>query len=110
MSECLKKEIVLSVINHVVLRRRSVADVIFHSDRGVQYACNETLELLKKFKFIQSMSRKGNCYDNAVTERFFHILKKSMFSGGNTKQKLKPRRIFLTISNRLIIEKGGTPN
>jgi transposase InsO family protein len=75
MSECLKKEIVLSAINHAVLRRRPVADVIFHSDRGVQYACNETVELLKKFKFIQSMSRKGNCYDNAVTESFFHTLK-----------------------------------
>ena len=75
MSECLKKEIVLSAINHAILRRRPVADVIFHSDRGVPYACNETLELLKKFKFTQSTSRKGNCYDNAVTESFFHTLK-----------------------------------
>jgi putative transposase len=75
MSEWLKKEIVLSAINHAVLRRRPVADVIFHSDQGVQYACNETVELLKTLKFIQSMSRKGNCYDNAVTESFFHTLK-----------------------------------
>ena len=75
MSEFLKKEIVLSAINHAVLRRRPVEDVIFHSDQGVQYASNETVELLKTLKFIQSMSRKGNCYDNAVTESFFHTLK-----------------------------------
>ena len=75
MSEWLKKEIVLSAINNAVLRRRPVEDVIFHSDQGVQYACNETVELLKTLKFVQSMSRKGNCYDNAVTESFFHTLK-----------------------------------
>ncbi len=41
-----------------------------------QFVQNLLTKLLKKFKFIQSMSRKGNCYDNAVTERFFHTLKK----------------------------------
>lgn len=75
MSEFLKKEIVLSAINQAVVRRQPVKDVIFHSDRGVQYACKETVDLLKGLKFTQSMSRKGNCYDNAVTESFFHTLK-----------------------------------
>ena len=75
MSEWLKREIVLSAINQAVVRRQPVVDVIFHSDRGAQYACNETVDLLKRLKFIQSMSRKGNCYDNAVTESFFHTLK-----------------------------------
>ena len=45
--------------------------LIFHSDRGVQYACDDFRELLKIFKVIQSMSGKGNCYDNAVAESFF---------------------------------------
>ncbi len=49
--------------------------LIFHSDRGVQYACNDYCELLESFKVIQSMSGKGNCYDNAVAESFFHTLK-----------------------------------
>jgi len=49
--------------------------VIFHSDRGVQYASDDFRILLKKYKFVQSMSGKGNCYDNAVAESFFKTLK-----------------------------------
>jgi transposase InsO family protein len=49
--------------------------LIFHSDRGVQYACNDYCELLESSNVIQSMSGKGNCYDNAVAESFFHTLK-----------------------------------
>jgi transposase InsO family protein len=50
--------------------------LIFHSDRGVQYACNEFTDMLKNYKMIeQSMSRKGNCWDNAVAESFFKSLK-----------------------------------
>jgi putative transposase len=50
-------------------------DLIFHSDRGVQYACEEFRKELEPEKVIQSMSRKGNCWDNAVAESFFKILK-----------------------------------
>ncbi|KEO71588.1 integrase, partial [Anditalea andensis] len=49
--------------------------LIFHSDRGVQYACREFRAELDMEKVIQSMSRKGNCWDNAVAESFFKILK-----------------------------------
>ena len=49
--------------------------VIFHSDRGVQYASGDFRKLLEKHQFIQSMSGKGNCYDNAVAESFFKTLK-----------------------------------
>lgn len=50
--------------------------LIFHSDRGVQYACNRFKETIKSYKYIeQSMSGKGNCYDNAVAESFFKTLK-----------------------------------
>ena len=49
--------------------------VLFHSDRGCQYACHEFRNILRKNKMIQSMSGKGNCYDNAVNESFFHSLK-----------------------------------
>ncbi len=51
------------------------AGLVFHSDRGVQYACDQFVALLKRFKVIQSMSGRGNCYDNAVAESFFHTLK-----------------------------------
>lgn len=50
--------------------------LLFHSDRGVQYACNEFRNLLAKNPLVtRSMSRKGNCWDNAVAESFFKTLK-----------------------------------
>src|SRR5690606_6768414 len=52
--------------------------LLFHSDRGVQYACNEFKAELGRHQAIQSMSRKGNCWDNAVAESFFKSLKSEM--------------------------------
>lgn len=49
--------------------------LIWHTDRGSQYASSSHRELLKNYGIIQSMSRRGNCYDNAVAESFFHSLK-----------------------------------
>ena len=56
-------------------RFRPAEGLIFHSDRGVQYACNDFRNHLIEYKMMQSMSGKGNCYDNAVTESFFKTLK-----------------------------------
>ena len=47
-----------------------------HPDRGIQYCSNNYQKLLKQFGFIPSMSRKGNCYDNAPMESFFGTLKR----------------------------------
>ena len=58
-----------------VKRYRPLPGLIFHSDRGIQYACDDFRGLLKRYKVIQSMSGKGNCYDNAVAESFIHTLK-----------------------------------
>ena len=59
-----------------VKNRPITKDLIFHSDRGIQYASNEFTKLLKNNKLIsQSMSRKGNCWDNAVAESFFKTIK-----------------------------------
>lgn len=54
-------------------------ELIFHSDRGIQYACNELKKALEYQKsIIQNMSRKGNCYDNAVAEIFFKTMKSEL--------------------------------
>ena len=50
-------------------------EIMVHSDRGVQYASKQFRNILKSIKAVQSMSRKGNCWDNAVAESFFHTLK-----------------------------------
>jgi transposase InsO family protein len=55
--------------------RKPAKGMIFHSDRGVQYACQEFRQLLDQNKCKQSMSRKGNCWDNAVAESFFKTIK-----------------------------------
>jgi transposase InsO family protein len=52
--------------------------MIFHSDRGIQYACDRFRGLLKANHIRQSMSRKGNCWDNAVAENFFKIIKSEL--------------------------------
>lgn len=53
-------------------------ELIFHSDRGVQYACDEFRRMLARYHINQSMSRKANCWDNAVAESFFKILKSEL--------------------------------
>ena len=55
--------------------------LIFHSDQGWQYQHAHYINSLKEHSIIQSMSRKGNCYDNSVTETFFGRLKNEVYYG-----------------------------
>lgn len=75
MSERMTKELVLGAIQQALGRKRPQKGAIFHSDRGSQYASLAVKSLLKRNLFRQSMSKKGDCYDNAITETFFHSLK-----------------------------------
>jgi transposase InsO family protein len=75
ISDRLTRDIVIAAFNQAVERRRPTAGLIFHSDRGVQYANNEFRAVLTANKFVSSMSGKGNCYDNAYAETFFKTLK-----------------------------------
>lgn len=60
----------------MAIKNRGVKQgLIFHSDRGIQYACNDFRSLLEEYRILSSMSRKGNCWDNAVAESFFKTLK-----------------------------------
>jgi len=84
----LSKEMVVTALHRAIRRRTPGPGLIIHSDRGVQYACNDFKEVLKKHGFIQSMSRKGDCWGNAVAESFFKILKSELiyrqhFAGPN---------------------------
>ncbi|WP_257945325.1 IS3 family transposase [Leptospira borgpetersenii] len=65
----------LNAFEKALIRRRHPKGIIFHSDRRVQYASKDFRKLLNTNEFIQSMSRKGNCYDNAPMESFFKTLK-----------------------------------
>jgi transposase InsO family protein len=69
------QELVINALQRAVWREKPAPGAIFHSDRGVQFASYDFKELLQEHHFIQSMSRKGNCYDSAPIESFFHTLK-----------------------------------
>lgn len=68
-------DLVSNALLMALWRRGFPRDVMCHSDRGSQYCSHAYQALLKKHKLICSMSRKGNCWDNAVAESFFHSLK-----------------------------------
>jgi len=76
--ERVTKQLVIDAFNQAVGRRGNIAGLIFHSDRGRQYASKDFRKLLKKHKCLSSMSGKGNCFDNAVAESFFGTLKKEL--------------------------------
>jgi len=75
MSDRLTSDFVVKALYQAIGRRQPASGCILHSDRGIQYASAAFRDVLMAYGFIQSMSRKGNCYDNAVTESFFHTLK-----------------------------------
>ena len=75
MEERLTKELVLKSLNMACMRREPQRGIIFHSDRGSQYASKDFRALLAGKGFRASMSGKGNCYDNAHAESFFHTMK-----------------------------------
>jgi len=75
LSSSLGHEMVVTALKRAIRQRRPFKGLIFHSDRGVQYACTDFRKELNKQGFVQSMSRKGNCWDNAVAESFFGVMK-----------------------------------
>ena len=75
MSDRLTSGFVVKALYQAIGRRHPSLGCILHSDRGIQYASTDFRDVLSAYGFIQSMSRKGNCYDNAVAESFFHTLK-----------------------------------
>jgi len=69
------QETTMAALRQYISNYKPASGVIFHSDRGIQYASKAFRELLNKHEMVQSMSGKGNCYDNAVAESFFKTLK-----------------------------------
>jgi putative transposase len=78
MSETLEKRLVLDALKMAYRRRRPGKGLLHHSDRGSQYASDDYGNLLKSYGMRMSMSRKGDCWDNAVMESFFGTLKKEL--------------------------------
>jgi putative transposase len=75
MSARMKAQLVCDALQMAYWRRKPPPGLIMHSDRGVQYAADEHRKLIVQYGMVQSMSRKGNCWDNAPMESFFKTLK-----------------------------------
>ena len=81
MSDRMTTPLVSDAMEMALWRRKMPVGVLFHSDQGSQYCSNDYQLLLKRYQLACSMSRKGNCYDNAVAESFFHTLKVELIHG-----------------------------
>lgn len=95
MSKRIKTALVNDALTMAIRQRKPPKGLISHTDRGSQYASKSHRKLLKFYGIKQSMSRKGNCWDNAVAESFFHTLKNELIYHENfqTREEAK-QKIF----------------
>ena len=75
LSKQIKQDITITALNMALFNRSHIVDCNHHSDQGVQYACNNYINLLKQNNIQISMSRRGNPYDNAIAESFMKTIK-----------------------------------
>ena len=91
LSNRMSSQLIINALRMAIWRRQPLAGLIFHSDRGSQYCSNDFQKMQKSHGMISSMSRKGNCWDNAVAESFFGSLKteRVFFSSYRTREEAK---------------------
>ena len=92
MDKRMTSELVIQALEMAISRRKPPRGLIHHSDRGSQYASNTYQQHLFKHGFICSMNRKGNCWDNAVMESFFHTLKVELIHQTRYKTRFQARQ------------------
>lgn len=92
MASSPKKQLVIDAMEMALGRRSVQPGLIHHSDRGNQYASGQYQRLLRSRGIIPSMSRRANCYDNAVKESFFHSLKTELVRQTKFKTRDQARR------------------
>lgn len=85
-------DLVADAFRQAVYRRKYPKDFLFHSDQGAQYASDHFRRTLSPHGVLQSMSRKGNCWDNAVSESFFRTLKTELMIGLEFKTRHEAQR------------------
>lgn len=85
-------KLVIAALEMAIARRGGVKNVLLHSDRGIQYASKVYRDKLAEYGIICSMSRKGDCWDNAPMESFFHTLKTECVNFEDYKTRSQARR------------------
>jgi putative transposase len=99
LSERLERGIALDALKMALQDRRPPQGLLHHSDRGSQYASHEYQQLLAVHGIQSSMSRKGNCWDNAVAESFFASLKVELVHQSRWSTRTQARNELITFSN-----------
>ena len=92
LSDSLKASGTVRALQRALQSRRPAAGLLVHSDRGMQYSCQAFQELLRRHALVPSMSRKGDCWDNAVAESFFSHLKARVIEGLSFRDEQELRR------------------
>lgn len=91
MSEKMPAELTCDALTMAIKTRKPDEGLLHHSDRGVQYACEQYQSLLTEHEIECSMSRVGNCYDNALKESFWSTLKREAIGGRKFKTRVEAR-------------------
>lgn len=92
IADHMKSDLVENALNMAKFRRQPLSGFLHHSDRGSQYASQKYKQILNKMGATVSMSRKGNCWDNAVMERFFGTLKTECTDDKNYKTQAEAKK------------------
>ena len=93
LGESLQATGALQALSQALAQRGNPHGVIHHSDQGLQYACREYRQRLQRYGFLVSMSRRGNCYDNAAMEAFWSTLKREALQQSANWSKEQVRRV-----------------
>jgi transposase InsO family protein len=93
MSSRIDAQLVVDALQAALVNRGHPIGVMIHSDQGVQYCSKAFRKIIKVNQLVQSMSRKGNCWDNAVAESFFASLKKQAIYGTPLTTREQTRQI-----------------
>lgn len=98
MGERMTEELVLQALKQAYRRQHPEQGLLHHSDRGNQYASLDYQKQLQIYKMIGSMSRKGNCYDNACIESFHSVLKKELIYLNKYETREEARKSIFALS------------
>ena len=92
MSSRIDRQLAIDALRMAVVNRRPPLGLLHHSDRGSQYASHDYQDVLEEYGMICSMSRKGNCWDNAVMESFYHSIKTELIHHEDFQTREEARR------------------
>ena len=92
MADHMRAELVGDALEMAIVRRDPPRALVLHSDRGVQYACDEHRAVVELHGMVQSMSRVGDCLDNAMKESFWATMKKELVHGADFATRDDARR------------------